>query len=389
MINFPKTITYYYDKPQNSHNPLPQASLVPCEDTPAVKTKITKLSKILPNIGDFDNEPCPGFYIASKDWSVVGGETWWWIADPRGFLAKVSSKNLESIFHSSYITNGVIQSRCAWARDNNSSSLFLVNENSPEFAEAQKNSEILENKIDVKSVDIGDTVLTQSGVTGVYMGSHTLYTPMVDTPGSNNSPCLAFSSKARRQIIKIGVGKYFYQSDVKILKVISKALAPMTKESAADLMNREIDTITTLFTTHPNLGSSINSYFTYKSVIRKVFPFSTVNQWIDIEPIDRPEAEILFNKSLTCGDASALMLEDALGKKYIIDYPMSLYFNGLTNFSINSFPIIEVLSIQTSKLLLASRRSASNYSSKKKLYDLSFFVKFYKINKHIKDNIYV
>jgi len=399
MINLPQSICYFYDSAKGLHNGLPKGDMVPNENTAAIKTKMDKYTKNLPNRGEFENIPYPGFFIARSDRASYSGETHWIVVDPRGFYTTIPSKNLEAILDTATITEGIIQGCCVWARDNSSSSLFLLNDRSAAFTEAIQNTEILENKTDLKLVDIGDTVLIQSGITGIYMGVHSIYHPMADATSKTSSACLILSSKARRQIIKVGIGQYFYQNDVKVLKVISKASRPMTKEDAAEQINQEIECLKTYFSPYPSFGNSTYpiqsatgplTYYYYKNVVRKVFPFSTTIEWIDTESITRDEAEILFDKSRLIGESGALILEDALGKKYVVDFPQSLYQSNTANCSINAFSITEIQSIQKNQLVLTSRRSGGNFvSSKKKLYDLSFFTKFYKINKHVKDNIYV
>ena len=70
----------------------------------------------------FDNIPLPGFTLSEnnrKNWGSKD-ETWL-IVDPRGFFARISNDNLNDILHVTGITEGLIQEKCVWAREDSKS----------------------------------------------------------------------------------------------------------------------------------------------------------------------------------------------------------------------------------------------------------------------------
>lgn len=123
------------------------------------------------------NEPATGFEIARSvrrsGWKGAGNVLWR-IQDPRGFEVEIISENFASIVDCTTIVNGVIQEECVWGREGSVN--VLLPTNSEPYKEATKQTTLVNNKISLKEVKIGDhvTLIDKSNKTGhrdgVYMG---------------------------------------------------------------------------------------------------------------------------------------------------------------------------------------------------------------------------
>ena len=83
----------------------------------------------------------PGFTLyktGRKNWGSA--DQTWLVIDPRGFLVRITNVNLEEILHVTGITEGLIQEKCVWARENSQTKMTLVPVTSPDYIEATKNT---------------------------------------------------------------------------------------------------------------------------------------------------------------------------------------------------------------------------------------------------------
>jgi hypothetical protein len=98
-----------------------------------------------------------------------GGNVVWRIADPRGFELEISSANLAEIMRTSTIEKGEIQSRCIWGR--NGADNVLIPEESELYQEAVKSTQLAKTTISSRDVKIGNGVVLQNGLAGIYYGA--------------------------------------------------------------------------------------------------------------------------------------------------------------------------------------------------------------------------
>ena len=390
MLNIAKTIYAAWDiTAANQKYELPEAEVIPLGESANEKKKLAKVTQKYPNIAEHDNIPLPGFTLHKTDrrnWGSI--DQTWLVIDPRGFLVRISSKNLEDILHVTGITEGLIQQKCVWARDNTETKMILVPVSAKNYTEAVENTEIFENKVDMKDVQIGDTVLLQNTLTGTYMGVASLYGPLNDYSRTADYAPQAF---LRRQIIEINPGKYYYQTDLKILKVIKKADVIKTREEAVSEMNHQISIANSYFSSLPQMTGN---YYGTSGMIKLVSTGAVPKVSMTFEEIDEVEATNLYNQSYMTSDFGALLLENLKGERFVIDFPYSFSSSASALSSINSFKISKLLPCSLDKTekisLYDKKRSIFGYNKNlEPTHGLDKFTKYYKIVKHVKNDTYI
>ena len=175
MINISKFIYAGLDTVNQKYE-LSEAIIIPDGESSNEIQKLKKLKKECSTISKYENIPLPGFTLYKRDkktWTT--SESTWLIIDPRGFFIRVNSENLELIMHCTGITEGLVQEKCVWARDNESTKMILVPISSEMYEEANQNTNLIETKVDIKDIQIGDTVFLQNKMTGMYCGKLSFY----------------------------------------------------------------------------------------------------------------------------------------------------------------------------------------------------------------------
>jgi len=389
MLNIARNIYFGYDSAKGKYE-LSEAEVIPYGESANEKRKLENITKKYPVLMDHENIPLPGFTLHKtdrKNWGSI--DQTWLVIDPRGFLVRISSQNLESILHVTGITEGLIQEKCVWARENTETKMTLVPVSSKRYIEAVRNTELIEGKVDMKEVQIGDTVLLQNKLQGVYMGVISLYGPLADFVRDEYKPQVFL----RRQVVEITPGKYHYQSDVKILKVLEKIDTPLTREESASRINQAIMTGNSFFSSTPIISGR---YFGVRGKISHVSINAVPKVQMTFEEISKDEAWHLFYSGAvsTNGDIGMLMLETARGDRDLVDYPYS-YITGIPAITTNSFGVCALKPVNMSgdlKLTLKEHRRSSMYGSSADTSNhvsLDKFAKFYKIVKHVKNDTYV
>jgi len=392
MLNISKTI-YSGWSGSASTTELPEAELIPYGNSSNEKKKLSNFTRKHTIIKEHDNIPLPGFTLYKSDRKYYGSlDSTWLVIDPRGFLIRITSKNLENILHVTGITEGLIQEKCVWARENSETKMTLVPVSSTNFVEAVENTELIEGKVDMKEVQIGDTVLLQNTLKGEYVGVLSMYGPMNDFSFSLEFKPLA---TIRRQIIETSPGVYYHQADLKILKVIDKTSTPGTREGSADKINKLILEKKVSFTNDAaHVISKLTSSHSYFNDIRHVSTHAVPKVPMVLEEITISEARTLFDSALKTSDFGILMIEDAAGIKNLIDFPYEYSKSNLVN--VDAFDISRIQTLTTNdaghieKIMLASRRK-SIWSSRPApgIHRLDNFKKFYKLVKYVKTANYI
>lgn len=383
MLNISKQIYYGWNS-VGIRYPLPEAEIIPGGSSINEKKRLESVTKKYTDINEYDNIPLPGFTLFKTNRKNYGSaDPTWLIIDPRGFLARITNENLEDILYVTGITEGLIQEKCVWARHDNQTKLTLIPVSSDSYIEAVKNTELLADKINLKQVQIGDMVLLQNELTGIYMGIQSLYAPI-----KLSGRTLQAQIYPKRQILKVDQGKYHYQGDIKILKVIKKADKPLSREEAADLMNEDIATGNTFFTNSSDLS---NGYYTSRDMVKYISSQALVSVPMSLEELTYDNAVDLFNKASTISDSGMIVVEDINQQKYIIDFPYSI--SSTLRLSVSSFcvdkinwdPVIpDIIDLQPYEVL-----KYGYTRNNRELHGLDKFVKYYKIVKYVKNGSYV
>lgn len=384
MLNICKTFYAAWTATQSVYD-LPEAEIAPMGKSAAETKKVKTLSNKFPNSDEYDNIPMPGFTLYKsnrKHWGST--DQTWLIIDPRGFLVRITQENLEKILHVTGITEGLIQEKCVWARDNSATKMSLIPVTSPDYIEAVKNTEMLDDKIDLKDVQIGDEVLLQNKLVGKYLGVMSLYGPVQTVSSKIMKP----SVYLRRQVVEVMPGKFHYQTDVKILKVTKKTDKPMTREEAVTYVNSVAANPSTYFTNHTMITGRY--YSNYGKVV-----FASVDAVpkpkLKFEEISYNDAVNYFHRANVLNDAGMLLLEKLDGKQYIVDMP---YYTSSstppttpTSFSAVKIQTID-LSSEPTDITLQETITGWGMKSHDVRESLDSFEKYYKIVKCVKNNTY-
>lgn len=383
MLNIAKNIYAVWNSKTQVHD-LPEAEIIPIGDSTNEKRKLNLVTKKYTNLHEHENIPLPGFtlYMSNrKNWGST--DQTWLIIDPRGFLTRITNQNLESILHVTGITEGLIQQKCIWARDDTETKMILVPISSPLYQDAVRNTELIEGKVSMKEVQIGDTVILQNELTGVYMGVLSLYGPINNYTLREEYKPQTF---LRRQIIEVSPGKYHYQTDLKILKVLEKTLTPGTRAQSAEKMNLDIQSGTSYFTPTTNMSSS---YYGMYGCISHVSTHAIPKVNITFEEINNYEATKIFYDAQAVSDIGMLALENAQGHPYLIDFP---YIGSSRSTAIHSFEVCEIkhkLEPSEKISIKEPRKSIFRAGMPGNTIGLDNFKKFYKIVKHVKNETFI
>jgi hypothetical protein len=186
------------------------------------------------------NEPIDGFQIAKSvrrsGWSGSGNVTWR-ITDPRGFDLEIRSENFAKLVASGTLINGVIQGKCAWARDGSNN--VLLAEDSEPYQSAVVVTTKLKNKISLKDVKLGDTVDVMTGgkmLTAQYLGK--MFFMYMDGMGNYAATGLSFGVQKEMYLFKNTDGYFTISSSPKVINIEKRIDVPLTKEEIAVTANQ-------------------------------------------------------------------------------------------------------------------------------------------------------
>jgi len=388
MINVAKTIYFGCDPTSQSHE-LPEAEVIPYGDSNAERKKLEVISNRYSDIKEYENIPLPGFTLHKTKNKNYSTSTKWLVIDPRGILVSITTQNLEEILHVTGIIEGLIQQKCVWAREDSDTKMKLVPINSDTYLEAIKNTELLDSKVNIQDVSIGDTVLLQNGLQGRYMGVASLYGTLNNytTPADYKT-----QTYLRRQILEVGPDKFYYNADLKILKIIEKDTTGMTRAQAIKQLNESIQRKNSYFGSSYQMTLNHAHYFSGDGLIKYVSDISVPKVDITLEEIDIVEAAELFASARTCEDIGVLILEKTNKTRYIIDLP---YIWGSAVLPSGKFKICNIVANKNAedihKITLGKPRRSIFASAKQTNdeYSLADFKKFYKMIKYVRKETYI
>jgi hypothetical protein len=374
MLNISKHI--YAGWNNTTTTDLLEAEVIPYGDSSNEKNKLSSIAKKYNTVIDYENIPLPGFTLFKSNRKRWGSaDKTWLIIDPRGFLARITNENLESILHVTGITEGLIQEKCVWARESSRTTMILVPQSSPLYAEAIENTDLIDSKVNIKDVQIGDTVLLQNKLIGTYMGVLSLYCPL---RFSYQETALCPGAHIRRQVVKIEPGKYHYQTDCKILKILTKADAIITREESALSINTDIANNQTYFTS----GTDMNSrYWGGGDEVKFVSHHAVSKPEITFEPVDKDEALTLFNAGSIYNNGVLLLQNDKITA--LVDHPYNLIQSA---HSATSFCVDVVTEITDTQISIEKTPMFGNIKTR---YSFDMFTKFYRIIKNVKTETYI
>lgn len=184
-----------------------------------------------------ENVPLNGFTMTTDiRSSSYGGVDKWRIEDPRGFELEITSHNLAQLLSVGMIDRGEIMDTCVWARDGQQN--VLLSTNTEAYKSAVKNTEVSNMTADWKNVKIGNTVLLQNNVTGVWLGRMfgMSYHESYYRDESDKKSCLIVSDKSMHVIY---IKKEDKNHKHKLLLISSPKLAAITDTATMSEMESE------------------------------------------------------------------------------------------------------------------------------------------------------
>ena len=387
MLNISKQIHAGWDNskviPSQS---LHIAEIIPDGQSKTELKKLEKFTQTYPDVITVDNVPLPGFTILSvnkKKYSAP--DSTWVVIDPRGFSTRITNKNMLSILRASGITEGLIQQKCIWAREDSDTEMTLVPMSSDAYELAVGNTKLIESRVAISDVHIGDKVLLQNGLQGRYMGIMSLYTRM----NMSYTNVLKAQSKLRKQVIEILPGKFHYGTDTKILKIVLPAERPISKIESMEYINNCINNNINHYFSQGEMftASHQNHYENIKCVSIHAEPKIKIR----LEEITADDAKI-FAEQISSNDM--LLLEDANGTKYVIEGP----WFGPFNIDIKSVPVKSVVSMTNNEIVIdnkdynsmcAPTYTPNGLKKTARTYSFDNFKKFYKIVKCVRTTEYI
>lgn len=389
MLNITKTIYMGWNTVRQLYE-LPEAEIVPYGNSIKEQKKLNEITAKYTELKEFDNIPLPGFTLYGiDDKKYTTARVSWLVIDPRGVMVNIPSENLQSILEVTGITEGLIQQKCIWARDDSDTKLSLIPMSSEAYSKAVENTTLIENKVDIREVNVGDTVLLQNGLQGVYLGVASLYGSLDDYRVRCKYKVIP---RRNQQILEKEPGRYFYSSNIGILKVIEKSKIPMAGQDAIDRMNASIVANNGYFSNSPNINSTIVRYYYGAGEFMRLVSSSSVNKVsITYEEIDIAEAICLFFQAEVLKDVCMLAVEDYVAKKYIIDFPfISPYPLQTILTTVPEFQVCGISFLDDKNIILDTPRNIWNRTPPRNQgYKLTDFKKFYKIVKHVKKETYI
>jgi hypothetical protein len=121
-----------------------------------------------------NNHPMKGFKLTldvRRAYRYSGPDSWR-VLDPRGFELEIKNENLAELMMDCAIDKGDISGECIWARRGGNNILLSVN--SDEYKNAVKATKAIDGAkkayIPMKNVKIGNKVILENGITGIYCG---------------------------------------------------------------------------------------------------------------------------------------------------------------------------------------------------------------------------
>jgi hypothetical protein len=353
---------------------VPDAVILPVGNEKNEKTKLDRLNHSYRNIKEYNNIPLPGFTIVSVQ--TRSADIVWVVIDPRGFRTTISSINLNNIIKVSGVTEGLIQERCVWSRNDNDTSLSLTPVTSLQYNEAMANTVILDNRINIDDVNIGDTVILQNGLVGKYLGVMTLYTS-IETGELKSS--FKVSSKARRQVIEVAPGKFHYHADIKVLSVRKECPIPMTAAQGVEYVNNSLNTISTFFSSSKYV---MGGYYGGYDIVRFASLHTVPKPKITLVEINLHQATVLVDQAISTSDSGVIVLEDESGDQFLLARPWNI---RKMHVDVNPWLYVDKLSKVSSDCIEIERQHSDDADA----VTLDNFVKFYKIVKSVKNDIYI
>ena len=378
MIFIPETVTVLSTIAGYSQG---VSELYSCGELTSRARTMLRLSYVTPT--EYDNTPKVGYVIAASNRTGIT------LKSPNGFGCSISHNNYEYILKNSNILGTMIDQPCVWVKGfsrRSASELSLVPVSSSAFMVATDNSKALAAAPDISTIKIGDTVKTQSGIEGVYLGVHILVTSSMypQHKVSQGTAVLAPEQLHRRHCFKTNDGIH-YTTKYKPLSCTPGTRKDLDLSSATILLRNEMASGALFYST----ASSISSLQFLSTPVRGVFTGTRraiTQRLIEVDPADVPD---LLKQAFADRDPGVLLLERN-GQKYMIEISHRHGYPTIASQYGHPFNVIPVEINSMSDTVIHVRGKSNGYFRTSITgSDISDFDKFYKIEKTYFKTAYV
>ena len=217
--------------------------------------------KSLPSI-TVDNKLCTGYSIVDNVSRYSTSNVVWRILHPRGFQIEITSGNLMHLIQECAISEGEFMKELIWVRIGSDN--YLTYSGSSIYDEAITQEQMLTS---VKTTDVqyGDCVQLKDGTIGVYYGTahfiEYVYPNYYDTDANDNF--LFKDASRKRHCIGIqnprGGERISAISALKINKIVTPAVKPLTKDEAYKIVQNKFNTDSTKGMENIHLSTQISN----------------------------------------------------------------------------------------------------------------------------------
>jgi hypothetical protein len=214
-----------------------------------------------------DNKPMVGFKIGRairRSSSFGGTSTVVRIEDPRGFELEIGVENLVMLLNANIMEDCELMQECLWGREGARNILLPIN--SEPYKEYLQTQELINNKVSLKDVQIGDVVKILGGKEGMYLGGMHFATRTSEHDYSvSNCPAeidIQIVNK-KRYVVRYEEGQsisYMGEASIRIERIVKKAAKPLTQGEVYKMIDD--DKKSSKFTTMHSTGG-VGNIFTW------------------------------------------------------------------------------------------------------------------------------
>lgn len=185
------------------------------------------------------NELLSGFKLSNSNRRWTTQNVVWRVIDPRGFEIEISSENLMTLMSDTAIIRGEILGRLIYGRTTGSN--VLLHENSEEYTDAVKMTEVVSSVISIRDIKPGYEVSLHNGMELQYFGYyHTISCTASKTPAGDTGhekDIIYISDKKTHVFLDKNKNKFIIIGSPKIGKIINKSIELTPNQAIAQISN--------------------------------------------------------------------------------------------------------------------------------------------------------
>lgn len=240
------------------------------------------------------NELLSGFKLSNSTRRWTTQNVVWRVIDPRGFEIEISSENLMTLMSDTTIIRGEILGKLIYGRTAGSN--VLLHENSEEYIDAMKMTEVVSSVISIKDIKPGYEVSLHNGMELQYFGYyHTIVHTSLKTSVDNTNPEMDTIRVSDRKT-HVFCDKYKH----KIVIITSPKVGKITSKSVEFTPSQAIVLLSDMMTKEFYGIDSTGGYSHYDVI--GFTPNKKANLSFSYEPVTIEYVEEIYKKSNKLGN---------------------------------------------------------------------------------------